>query len=300
MKSISATELRQLLSEPTTPPVLDVRLADDHAAARIPGARNNCVFEIAFGSRLSDTAPDRSATVVVCGADAGGHEASMAAEKLERAGYRDVRVLTGGLAAWREAGEAIEGDGAPPSAPGISDGRHAIDLEESRVGWKGRNLLNQHHGTVALKSGEIEIRDGLPVAGTFVIDLRSIRCTDLAGGELHDVLVRHLEDHDFFDVRIHPEATLKLVEVSPVPDATPGAPNAHCRAELTLKGVTAPLEFDAACGVTPDGRFAAQSVFAFDRTLWNVIYGSGKFFTRLGGHLVNDLIEIEVRLVTTA
>ena len=42
---------------------------------------------------------------------------------------------------------------------------------------------------------------------------------------------------------------------------------------------------------------AAQAVFAFDRTVWGSIYGSGKFFQRLGMHLVNDLIEVQVRLL---
>jgi hypothetical protein len=37
---------------------------------------------------------------------------------------------------------------------------------------------------------------------------------------------------------------------------------------------------------------------AIDRTLWNVLYGSGKYFRRLGGHLVNDQIEIQLRIVT--
>ena len=46
-----------------------------------------------------------------------------------------------------------------------------------------------------------------------------------------------------------------------------------------------------------DGRPAAQATFSFDRTLWNVLYGSGRWFHRLGGHLVNDLVEIQVRIV---
>jgi polyisoprenoid-binding protein YceI len=67
--------------------------------------------------------------------------------------------------------------------------------------------------------------------------------------------------------------------------------------ELTLKGVTLPIEFVATTGFTPEGKPAAQSVFAFDRTQWNVLDGSGKYFRNLGGHLVNDLIEIQLRVV---
>ena len=50
--------------------------------------------------------------------------------------------------------------------------------------------------------------------------------------------------------------------------------------------------------MTPEGKFAAQASFAIDRTLWEVLYGSGKYFRNLGGHLVNDLIELQLRIVT--
>ncbi len=31
-------------------------------------------------------------------------------------------------------------------------------------------------------------------------------------------------------------------------------------------------------------------------TKWNILYGSGKFFARLGKHLVNDLIAIQLNV----
>jgi hypothetical protein len=65
-----------------------------------------------------------------------------------------------------------------------------------------------------------------------------------------------------------------------------------------MKGITAPLQFSASGGVTPDGRLAAQADFDFDRSRWNILYGSGKFFQRLGGNLVNDMIGIRLRIVT--
>lgn len=47
-------------------------------------------------------------------------------------------------------------------------------------------------------------------------------------------------------------------------------------------------------GLTPDGIPAAQATIAFDRTVWGSIYGSARFFHRLGMHLLNDL---QVRIV---
>jgi hypothetical protein len=49
--------------------------------------------------------------------------------------------------------------------------------------------------------------------------------------------------------------------------------------------------------VGPDGRAGAQGTVSIDRTRWNVMYGSGRYFDRLAGHLVNDEIELRLRLV---
>ena len=102
----------------------------------------------------------------------------------------------------------------------------------------------------------------------------------------------------FFDTELYPMAGFRLLSAVRVPEATTGAPNLRCAGELTLKERTLPLHFEAAAGRTPEGAFAAQAVLAFDRTQWGVFYGSGRYFRNLGMHLVNDLIEVSVRVVT--
>ncbi|MCP5545333.1 MAG: YceI family protein [Akkermansiaceae bacterium] len=278
--------------------VIDVRLEDDFERRHIAGAVSNCVFEVAFTDRLADTAPDKQRPVCLYGAGAGSHESRMAREKLERLGYAAVCELEGGIDAWAAQGYPVEGDGGEPSKPAAPpDGTLDADPGECRVRWTGRNLLNFHEGTIDLKSGTLRFANGGLAGGSFVIDMESIRCSDLAGDSLHDVLVNHLRDHDFFDTGEYPEARLEILSATDIEGARPGAPNLRIRADLTLKDVTAPLGFDACAGLTDDGRPAAQATFSFDRTLWNVLYGSGRWFHRLGGHLVNDLVEIQVRIV---
>jgi ABC-type phosphate transport system auxiliary subunit len=53
----------------------------------------------------------------------------------------------------------------------------------------------------------------------------------------------------------------------------------------------------AVAGRTPEGRVAAQATLVFDRTEFGSTYGSARFFQSLGRHLVNDQVEIQVRLV---
>ena len=288
--------LAELLKGIRPPVLVDVRLGEDYECCHLPGAMNNCVFEVAFTGRMPGVAPDLATPVCLYGADERSIESHMAAEKLLRLGYTAVHELDGGIAAWREAGMPVQESPAPP-APVLYDGHYRIDLDESRIQWTGRNLLNRHTGHIALKAGELIISDGRLAGGSFVIDMTRITCLDLTGDPLHDVLIRHLHDHDFFDAGLFPEARFDITNANPVEGATPGSPDLHVSGKLTLKDITAPLDFFASTGITAEGKPAAQATLAFDRTLWNVLYGSGKWFHRLGGHLVNDFVELQLRIV---
>jgi rhodanese-related sulfurtransferase len=78
--------------------VVDVRSADDFAKGSLPGAKN--VPTAALGERVGELKKDRP-VIVVCNT---GTTAGPAAAQLRSAGFAEVFVLAGGLAAWREAG----------------------------------------------------------------------------------------------------------------------------------------------------------------------------------------------------
>lgn len=276
--------------------LLDVRLPEDFGRVHLPGAVNNCVFEVAFGERLSGIAPDKKSAICVYGADGESLEGRIAAEKLIRAGYENVRELHGGLAGWQTAGQPVEGKNIPSPQQTPPDGVIPIDLQESRVEWTGRNLLNKHHGFVTIKSGRLEFAQGRLTGGEFLMDMTSLACSDLQGDVLHDVLIAHLRSDDFFDTERYPEARFVITRTE-MTEAPPGTPNLTVHGLLTVKDATHEIAFSAVAGVTAEGKPAAQATLAFDRTKWNVLYGSGKFFRNLGGHLVNDLIEIQLRIV---
>lgn len=294
---IDATGLRSLLAEPRPPVLVDVRLEEDYQCSHLAAARNNCVFEVVFLDRMQDVAPDRTVPVCVYGAGPGSFESRMAAEKLCRQGYTQVYDFSEGLEGWRNAGFPVEEFSKPPDTPTVADGVHPIDLKESNIRWIGRNLLNRHEGFIGLKSGWLRIESGKLIGGELIIDMQAITNIDLAGTPLHDVLIRHLNDHDFFDTEKFPEAKVEITGAVALP-GTSGAPNLTIFSILTLKDVARPVEFPACSGVTADGKLAAQATLAFDRTKWNVLYGSGKWFRHLGGHLVNDLIELQLRIVS--
>lgn len=119
-QTISVTELRAMMTEAAERFVLiDVRSEAEHQAAHIPGAKPNCVFEIAFSDRMGGiAAPGDKRIVCVHGNAETTYEARMAAEKLVRAGYPEVLEFRGGIEEWwRRAGPSRVRRLHPPPIP---------------------------------------------------------------------------------------------------------------------------------------------------------------------------------------
>jgi rhodanese-related sulfurtransferase len=295
-KSVSVHELRQQIENGSVV-LMDVLLPEDFAVRHIPGAENACMYEMVFLDRVTECVPDRERAVVVYDASGATLTARTAIEKLERAGYRNVAVLEGGLQAWLAAGYPVEPGGEISEAPALRDGVYRVDEEKSVVEWTGRNINNRHHGRIALSEGEVVLENGHPVSGRFVLDLRTITNQDIPDATWRDMLLRHLKSDDFFDVEQYPTALFELRGSAAISSCTPGTPNMEIAGSLTVKETSRPFSFPAIVAVQEDGSLKAQATVHFDRTLWDVCYGSGKMYERLGMHLVNDLVSVELFIV---
>ena len=229
-------------------------------------------------------------------------DATTAAEKLLRLGYRNVYALEGGIMAWREAGLRLEGDEAkatkdPGTRLALVDQTCKVDPEASLVQWFGRNANKNHHGTVRLAGGELRVLGG-NLSGVVEVDMRSIRNIDLDGDELQPVLIAHLESDDFFFVKRFPSAKVTIKSAKPVSDPFLSCPNYEIEGTFEMRGVEEEISFLATLSDIDDGKIAAEAHFDLDRTRWNVLYGSSRFFEHLGMHLVFDPITIHLRIVT--
>lgn len=296
---ISCAELALRLGEPNQPLVIDVLPEEEYAAAHLPGAKNACVFNVSFLDDVRNLASDRSKPLVLYGASMHDLASATATEKLLAAGYTDAADYRGGLEDWRTAGHLIERNpGIPQKNITPVDGIHRINVEKSRIEWIGRNLASAHSGTIKLYAGQIEIRDGQPIRGEFTLNMDSIQNLDLSDSKMRQILIQHLKSDDFFDVRRYPTAEFRLSKFTALPGARRGNPNWEATGELTLNSVTNEIAFPIIIGLTPDGLIAADAHFDIDRTRWNVRYGSGKFYEKLGKHVVHDEVSLALKLVT--
>jgi polyisoprenoid-binding protein YceI len=245
---------------------------------------------------------DRDADIVVYGSSPRSRDAATAAEKLERAGYRRLAVLQGGIESWRASGRPLEGSrpevaSDPLTRVRLEAGTFTLDLSQSTVGWTGRNRNSSHTGALRFKSGRLVVTD-IGFTGSLTVDMASMENHNLAGDPLQPVLLAHLKSDDFFLVDHFPEAIFTISEARLREESCPTAANCDVVGELLLRGVTRSISFPATV-TTSAGAVWLEAHFDLDRTAWGIIYGSSRFFEHLGMHQVFEAISIALRLVLT-
>lgn len=84
--------------------LIDARRPDEYMAGHIGGALNIPAGKIEFSAEDLD----RNAPTIVYGNDGWSMEAFVAADKLRTLFFKDIRVLSGGFAAWKKTGHIVE------------------------------------------------------------------------------------------------------------------------------------------------------------------------------------------------
>ncbi|HEX5743354.1 MAG TPA: YceI family protein [Flavobacteriaceae bacterium] len=156
-----------------------------------------------------------------------------------------------------------------------------IKLNKSKVVWKGYKVTGSHEGSISLKSGLLEFKNGKLTGGQFVIDMNTIICTDLTG-EYKGKLEGHLKSDDFFGVEAFPTANLIFTSVK----AT-GKNSYEVKGNLTIKGKTNQITFI----ISIYGNKATATV-KIDRTKYDIRYGSTSFFENLQDKAIYDEFDL--------
>lgn len=161
-----------------------------------------------------------------------------------------------------------------------------VDTSASKIVYVGKKVTGQHTGEVKIANGFLNFDNGTLKGGEFEADMTSITNTDITDPEYHGKFLGHMKSDDFFSVDKF--KTSKLV----ITKAEKGKGNSYkVTGDLTIKGKTAPVTFDAEAT-----KEAATAKLIFDRTKYDIKYGSGKFFQGLGDKMIHDEVELTVNL----
>lgn len=130
-----------------------------------------------------------------------------------------------------------------------------LDTLNSHIEWKGFKVVKtdntSHFGTINFESGEVTVNQGKLESGKFVADMNSLTSVDLKDdAEQLNKLNGHLKSGDFFEVEKFPTASYEITKVSE--NTSGGDYNTVLEGNLTIKGITKPVQFNANVSVKDD------------------------------------------------
>lgn len=162
----------------------------------------------------------------------------------------------------------------------------------SAIAWVGKKVTGSHNGTIDAKEGMFVFNDGKLSGGKVVIDTTSIKILDIVDPDTNAQFAGHLASDDFFNSAQYPESLFEITSVQ-VGDST-----SHIEGNLTIKGITHPIAFDAAINATEDTMTLSGKI-TVDRTKYGMKFRSGNFFLNLGDTLIYNDFDLVIKIIAT-
>lgn len=169
--------------------------------------------------------------------------------------------------------------------------KYTVDPSATVIKWYGERIVgSKHTGTIDLKEGWLTTDGKSITGGEFVVDMKSIKNEDVKDAGSRAKLEGHLKSDDFFGVEKFPFSRLVLTGGSQFADG-----KAVVKGSLTIKEATHPVKFTVL--ETKSGNLLTYTAtITYDRSLYDVRFGSGKFFSNLGNNAIRDEIKLDVSL----
>jgi hypothetical protein len=175
------------------------------------------------------------------------------------------------------------------------NGTKELNTTSSEAKWTGsKKLIKEYfdNGTIAIKGGNAVFSRGVLTGGEVVFDMTTITATSTGKGDGEDMLSGHLKSADFFDVEKWNEAKFKITSV-----ALEAGDTYMLTGDLTIKDKTNSVTFPAEV-VTSNGLVTITGTATIDRSLYDVKFGSEKFFSDLGDKVINDEFTLSFSVTT--
>ena len=195
------------------------------------------------------------------------------------------------------------GDADTAAKAGEGAGTYTVDVAASNLEWRGWKIIkaSEHKGTISLKEGQLSVENGKLVAGSFTIDMNSIKNTDLTDTGYQKKLVGHLMAEDFFNVAKFPTGKFEIVSVAE--KASEGYTH-ELSGNLTLRDSTRKITFPA--NIKVDGNtVTANGKATINRLDWGVNYDSKNLSLaeaaqkKVKDGIVNNEMDITISLKAT-
>ncbi len=175
------------------------------------------------------------------------------------------------------------------------DGAYVLDASSGSIAWNAQKRVGaKHNGRVQAQEGAMLVEQGTIIGGSIVVGMSTIIDLDLTSTEFNTLLVDDLKSDNFFDVATYPTATFALSQVTSV-EGLEGASH-RLDGTMTIKGINREVSFPASVEARDEG-IRVKGTLTLDRTLFDVRFGSDKFFDNLGDELIEDEFMLTVDML---
>ncbi len=161
---------------------------------------------------------------------------------------------------------------------------------QSNIEWTGKKVTGSHNGTIAITAGTLSLNDHKLSGGNFIIDTSSIKILDITDPATNAQFAGHLFSEDFFAIERFPEASFIITHAEQL-----NGNRYQLTGDLTIKGITHPVSFEATVQVADDVATASGKI-VIDRTKYDIKFRSGNFFQNLGDTLIYNDFDLNVNL----
>jgi len=165
--------------------------------------------------------------------------------------------------------------------------------DHNHVDWKAWHLAKtkERSGTVSIKDAEVSVNNGMLAKGKFVMDLAGLQVTGFGEDTAKNEELRsHLVNEDFFLTDSFPSATFEITDV----DTMSGEFNSKISGNLTIKGVTKNISFDANTTITENAVSISSEAFEIDRTNWGLTYNAEGTEGLVADYVIMNEIEFTI------
>ncbi|MBI4457939.1 YceI family protein [Candidatus Uhrbacteria bacterium] len=206
-------------------------------------------------------------------------------------------LLMQGSAAPSTAVNNAEASQKEIGAEPLQDGSYEI-VSGSSINWEGRKTMIAGYkdvGTVPILQGKIAVSGGKITGGNMIFDMSALKVGATGKQKGESMLERHLKSDSFFNAEKFPTAEFVIKEAAPEKDAADSFRHA-VSGELTMKGITREVAFSA-LAFMKEGKAVVAATFDLDRTLWDIRFGSAKFFDDLADNVIDDKFTVSFSVV---
>lgn len=177
----------------------------------------------------------------------------------------------------------------------IEQGNYSIDTENSFIRWTGKKKILTNwidEGTLKVNENKIVIESTDLKINPFTFDMNTISANKTGSGKGEDMLSNHLKSADFFDVEKYPTSTFTPTNIKKTQNN-----KVEVTGDLKIKDKTNEVNVVLDITKTTENSYKVTGSTTIDRTLWDVKFGSEKFFSGLGDNVIEDNVDIYIELI---